>query len=122
MRSVFQNAKARLQEAKTSKVKDKERVKELQQASVPSKFEEKAYGLGLDFKQEPRLDRVRVNEIETHTEKQARESDKLWGWQDPSLTKRERMAANRHGGLEYIIKSFIFKTIAYDYGASERLL
>jgi hypothetical protein len=119
MRSVFQNAKARLQEAKTSKVKDKDRVKELQQASVPSKFEEKAYGLCLDFKQEPRLDRVRVNEIETHTEKQARESqrvlvlltDKLWGWQDPSLTKRERMAAN-DGGLQvtsdYITKSFIF--------------
>jgi hypothetical protein len=32
-------------------------------------------------------------------------TDKLWGWQDPSLTKRERMAAN-HGGLEVVTSDY----------------
>jgi hypothetical protein len=52
LRSVFQNAKARLQEAKTSK--DKDRVEELQQLSVSFKFEEAiAYGLDLALEREP---------------------------------------------------------------------
>ena len=112
---LLSNATARINKAKESKEKDKARDKVLQQASDPSKFEEAiAYSLALDLEREPRLDRAGVNEIEIHKRNQVNEQErvmilftaKLWGWQDPSLTKRERMR----------ISMAACRQVAYDYG------
>jgi len=117
---LLSNATARIKKAKESKEKDEARDKVLQQASDPSKFEEAiAYGLALDLEREPRLDRAGVNEIEIHKRNQLNEQErvmilftaKVWGWQDPSLTKRERMR----------IAMAACKQVAYDYGHRKTL-
>jgi hypothetical protein len=108
-------AKAWIKKAKESKEKDEARDKVLQQASYPSKLDEAiAYGFGLNLEREPRLDRAGVNEIEIHKRKQVNEQErvmilwtaKVWGWQDPSLKKRERMR----------IAMAACRQVAYDYG------
>ena len=112
---LLSNATARIKKAKESKEKDESRDKVLKQASDPSEFKEAiAYALALDLEREPRLDRAGVNEIEIHKRNQVNEQErvmilftaKLWGWQDPSLTKRKRMR----------IAMAACRQVAYDYG------
>jgi hypothetical protein len=112
---LLSNATARIKKAQESKEKDESRDKVLKQASDPSEFKEAiAYALALDLEREPRLDRAGVNEIEIHKRNQVNEQErvmilftaKLWGWQDPSLTKRKRMR----------IAMAACRQVAYDYG------